>query len=208
MQAEAPDQVSPYAPPQAEVHDFSEPMSEFFVVSPRKFIVLYFFTFGYYQFYWFYMQWARFRRWHNEPLWPVARALFAIFFIHRLNDEVDGSLRKSGAAYRWFPGSLATGYIVCVIGRGVFSVLANENVGFPWINLIALGLLVAMAFCLLPTQRAANAACGDRSGEGNARLTFANYVWLILGGLMWALFLAGMVLLLVSPSIDITLPRR
>ena len=47
---------------------------------------------------------------------------------------------------------------------------------------------------LAQTQRAANIACGDPAAHANRRLTVVNYLWLSLGGVLWALILLGLLL--------------
>ena len=51
-----------------------------------------------------------------------------------------------------------------------------------------------MGYCLFRTQRAANIACGDPDAVENRHLTAANYLWLTLGMLFWALILLGLML--------------
>ncbi|MEJ2693955.1 MAG: hypothetical protein P8166_13140 [Candidatus Thiodiazotropha sp.] len=71
---------NPYSPPVAELEQDLEQASCFYVVSPRKFTLLYFSTFGLYMFYWFYANWNEYRRATGHKVWPVPRALFNILF--------------------------------------------------------------------------------------------------------------------------------
>ena len=183
----------PYAPPQAEIRDMDEQQSlEFYVVAPRKFLILFFFTLGLYQFYWFYKHWSCYRAWHREPMWPVARAIFAIFFMHSLNREIEDSLSKSHAAHRWMPTACATGYVVFQVTSSVFDRLSARSIGSPTTDIVSLVLLLPVGWLLHASQKAANLACGDPAGRRNARLGFANYVWITLGGLLWGLALIGL----------------
>lgn len=186
-----------YAPPLARVGELasrSREALEFYVVAPRKFLLLYFFTLGLYQYYWLYQHWARYRAWHQASLWPVPRAIFSIFFMHSLNGKIDDALSRSGRRHRWQPASCATGYVVFQIISSIFDRLSARSIGSPLSDIISLALLIPVGGFLYATQKAANVACGDSAGGGNAHLGLANYTWIILGALMWALALFGLAL--------------
>ncbi|RDD81468.1 hypothetical protein DVJ77_09780 [Dyella tabacisoli] len=164
--------------------------AEFYVVGTKKFLLLSIMTLGLYWYYWHYQQWARYRSYHNEKLWPVARALFAIFFIHSLTSEIDHRLRKNRTPYAWSPGAIATAYVVLALASSIGNRLP-QNVG-PWLNGLFIVLVLPIAWLLLKVQRAANLACGQPNGESNQRLTGVNWLWLVLGAAFWALILFGL----------------
>ena len=58
-----------------------------------------------------------------------------------------------------------------------------------------------LAWLALPAQKAANAASGDSTGSSNATFTGANWVWMILGGLIWALSLFGLYFIITQPEL-------
>lgn len=181
--------------------------TEFFVVGSRKFLLLSLSTMGLYQYFWFYMQWARYRRFHNDDMWPVARSLFSVFFTHRLAGEIDHRLQRGGVGYRWSPGWVATGIVVLTIAS---TITGRLPYGLSLaIDLAPFALLVPITWLQLQIQRAANAACGDPEGEANRHLTWANWAWLVVGALMW-LVIAAMLALLINAggAIDVTLPQR
>lgn len=180
-----------YAPPTAIVADAPRPRAqEYYVVSRSKFLVLYFITFGAYPLYWFYVHWARFRRQHRRRLLPAARALFSIFFAHSLALKVDASLRRAGVDHRWSPRALATGYVLIVIGSTLGGMAAALSHGVPptLVNLLS---LPPTAYCLWGIQNAANHACAEPEGASNRRLTWANWIWIGVYGLLWLLTLVG-----------------
>jgi hypothetical protein len=199
-----------YAPPRAHVADLAieTASTEFYVVSLRKFWLLLMATFGLYSYYWFYRHWARYRVRNHEPLWPVARAIFSIFFVHSLNRNVDDTLRKARTAHAWWPAASATAFIVLSIVSGICSRLAGRIETLPWLDYVSIALLVPIGWTMASTQRAANAACDDPRGARNARLTKANFAWLVLGGLFWLVYLAGLVLTSSPLAIDVDLPQR
>jgi hypothetical protein len=185
-----------YAPPEAPVVDLDERAraTEFHVVSIGKFWCLLVATCGLYQYYWCYRQWANYRDWHREAMWPVARAIFAIFFMHPLNRHIDESLREARVRHAWWPGFAATTFVVFSIISTVVSRVTARVETVSLLDYVNLALILPVGWAMAVTQRAANAACGDPRGAGNARLTAANWAWIALGGAMWALILVGLVL--------------
>lgn len=189
-----------YAPPATDVvvPAPSGQGNEFYVVAPLKFCLLFFLTLGFYQLYWFYMHWARYRRRHpGQTVWPVARAIFAVFFTHALARRIDAAARARGERHQWAPAATATIYVVAQLASSLAGRLASREAGSPFTDLVSLILLLPVGLSLLRLQRAANLACGDADGAGNRRLTAANYAWMIFGALLWLATLAGLFLLYV-----------
>lgn len=188
-----------YAPPATPVVDTERAAAagtEFFVTGTTKLVLLYFATLGMYPLFWFYMHWARYRRFRRQNLWPAARALFAIFFTHQLTGEIDDRLRRDGKRHAWSPGGNATAFVVLSIVSAIASRIP-EGVS-KTADVLPFLLLAPIAWCLVNIQRAANLACGHPQGEPNRGLTWANWIWLVAGAIFWLLILAG--LFLVEPS--------
>ncbi|MEA2491179.1 MAG: hypothetical protein QOH21_2971 [Acidobacteriota bacterium] len=61
----------------------------FFSVGIVKFVLMNLATLTLYQIYWFYKHWWAIRRRTGEELWPLARAIFAVFFFHAMQVEVE-----------------------------------------------------------------------------------------------------------------------
>jgi hypothetical protein len=182
-----------YAPPAAVVMDAPKSAApEFYVVSKTKFFVLFFVTLGAYQLYWFYMHWARYRRYHKAQLWPVARAIFSIFFTHSLGEEIAQRLERGGVRHRWSPGALAAGYVLFQIIATICDRLSANNIGSPTTDVIGLMALIPISCCLWGIQNAANIACDEPHGESNRTFTWANWLWIVLGMLLWGLVLIGL----------------
>ncbi|SFL10779.1 hypothetical protein [Lysobacter sp. cf310] len=183
-----------YAPPASEVFDTGPAVAarSFYVVSPLKFGLLFFGTLGLYQLYWFYMQWARYRRQTGETVWPVMRAIFSIFFTHALAGHFDAALRDRGLRRDWSPATAATIYVISKLASGVLDRLAGREIGSPYTDMLSLVLLVPLGVSLLSLQRAANHASGDPQGESNRHFTWANYLWLLAGALLWLMVLIGL----------------
>lgn len=188
-----------YAPPQARIAEADDVPGEFYVVSPRKFILLYVFTLSFYSVFWFYQNWSLYRRRHGRKLWPVPRSIFQIFFTHSLFENVDQSLRRSGQRYEWSPGTQATLYVVLlIVSGGIDRVIESDS---P----IVLGLMLLASLLpglpLLVAQRAINLAENDAAGSRNSALSAANLAWIIVGALVWLIAMAGLAVIALDPEL-------
>jgi hypothetical protein len=182
-----------YAPPQAQVADPVDTtrVTPFYVVSERKFLMLFFVTLGMYSFYWFWRHWKLHKIDKKLEIWPVMRAVFQIFFAHSLNREIDHLLQRKQQRFAWSPNGLATTFVVSSIIANICDRLSWREIGSPYTDIVSLLSLLPVAYCMFRTQRAANLACGDPEANSNRRFTVSNYAWLTLGALLWALILLG-----------------
>jgi len=175
--------VDIYRAPAAELLEESALEPEFYVVAPRKFLLLYIGTLGLYEFYWFYRHWRLYRERHGLGLWPVARAIFSILFVYQLFRLIARRGSEAGAG-EWSPGLYAFAYILLYL-VGNFSQFADTGL----VGMIMLVLSIASIFLLAGlvyrVQLVANQVCGDLRGESNRRLTAANLAWLFIGLLLW-----------------------
>jgi hypothetical protein len=188
-----------YAPPQARIAEADDVPGEFYLVSPRKFILLFVFTIGLYSVFWFYQNWSLYRRRHGLKLWPAPRAIFQIFFTHSLFDNVDQSLRRSGRRYAWSPGTQATLYVVLLIVSTFIDRLVESD------SPVVLGLMILSSLLpglpLLVAQRAINLAENDAAGSRNSALSAANLAWIIAGALVWLILMAGLAFIAFNPEL-------
>src|SRR3954463_16448634 len=89
-----------------------------YVVSSTKLMVLYLATFGLYGVYWFYKHWKHQQIQQRSSIWPVARAIFSIFYVTQLFKGFDLEARMRGDAPSWNPTSHAAMFIgLTVVGR-------------------------------------------------------------------------------------------
>lgn len=186
-----------YAPPQADLASTTPEAKQppFYVVSRGKFLTLFILTFGLYRLYWAYKNWKQFKQDSGEEMWPVARAIFAIFFTHALYREADARLKRDGLAFKWEPGELATLFVVASIVRNVLDSLARNNVGFPQVDIANLLMLPVLAWITWLGQRGLNAAAGDLHGQSNARFTPINYLFMVLGTALLVVVCLGMMVM-------------
>ncbi len=180
-----------YQAPKANLVVESESEALFYVVSQRKFLILNIVTLGMYTLYWFYMHWHYYKASTGDNIWPIPRAIFAIFFTHKLFNKIDNGLKAKEAEFRWSPDMLATIYVITAILSHLCDRLSATEIGVPYTDLISWALLPVMIWMLYQAQVAANIACGDSDGKSNAVLTIWNYLWILLGVVFWALIVFG-----------------
>ncbi|MFT5162307.1 MAG: hypothetical protein ACI9FJ_000875 [Alteromonadaceae bacterium] len=176
-------QITPEVPDNEEAY---------YVVSGKKFLVLFISTLGIYKVYWFYKQWQLYRDHYSSKVWPVPRAIFSIFFTHQLFREVEHSLGEKQLKYSWNPASIATLYVVFTIVESITSRLSQKEIGEPITDIISTLVLPIIAWSLYEGQLAMNLACGDPQGHSNSQFTPLNYLWILLGSVVWLLVLVGL----------------
>lgn len=182
-----------YAAPLAS---FDEPKAKtssdnrFYVVSTRKLLVLYFLTLGFYQRYWNYKNWALHNQATEEGVWPIPRAIFAVFFQHALFRNV-ADHDASGERGEWDARAYATPMVVLMVMSNILWRLSGKGIGWPYVDIGVLVLLLPTGLLLKNVQAEINVRCGDAAGASNASFSAANIIWCVLGGLLWLLALVG-----------------
>ena len=188
--------VDPYAAPSAPLLESVPAViaQRYYVVSPAKFWTLELASFGLYGYYWTYRQWQAIKRASRGDEWPVMRSIFQIFFFHSLTADIDQGLRRAGIRHAWAPAGVATGAVVATLAAGVLGRLPDTAMPTTAAFAAQVGLVVVIAGMKSRIQAAANAACGDGDGRGNARFTGANIAWIVVFALLWLMAAAGLVL--------------
>ena len=189
-----------YKPPKAELIDSVSVGAEFYVVSPKKYLVLFFITVGLYPVYWFYKNWSLHREKTGNKMWPVMRGIFSIFFTHSLFRLVDSRLKEKQLNHEWDPQSLATIYVLFAVAGNILDRLSYKEIGSPVTDLLSLGILPVIGWTLYKAQNVINIVCEDPSGASNSQFTWANIIWIVLGVIFWALILLGLYLMFIDPS--------
>lgn len=183
----APDN-NPYAAPTAPLTEVDAPagteVPPFFAVSQRKLVVMLLGTMGLYQVYWAYKQWACHRIRSGDPIWPVMRAIFQVFFTHSLTAEVEHRLQRLGIRHDWQPAMLATILVATMIGQSIIQQFLGPRHEVLAQAVVA-GVLCVQTVLVSRMQTAINLAVEDPEGAGNARITVWNVLWLLLGALLW-----------------------
>lgn len=164
---------------------------EFYVVSPKKFLILFLGTFGMYTVYWFFKHWSLYKKSVNEDMWPIMRGIFSLFFTHSLFSLFEMKYEnKTGEAPKSI-NYLATLYVVFAIGCQICSKFSENGYGNPITFYLSLLILPVSCWALYQAQSLANFSGDDVNGESNNKLTGLNYFWLALGAAFWCLVLLG-----------------
>ena len=186
-----------YSPPQAPLlHTEVQEQRAFYVVSRGKFLTLFVLTFGLYQLFWAYQNWRQFKQATQQPMWPMARAFFAIFWTHALYREADAWIKQNGRSHGWRHAELATWFVLLAIASKVLDALVRKNIGAPLLDFINLALIPLQAVVTFEGQRGLNVAGGDPQGQSNARFTPINYVFIVIGVVLWLLVGVGLLVTL------------
>lgn len=182
-----------YAPPKAALTPLYDNTASalFYVVSTRKFLILFFATVGAYQLFWYFKNWNQYRHAAGESLWPAPRALFAIFFTHALLRKI-AAHKPEQAVRAWSHGTNAWQLVVMAIAAAVLDSLFQQAVGAPYTKACSLLILIPLAFSYLAVQDQINARCGDPAGKSNDKITGANIAWCVIGAVLWIAAIAGM----------------
>ena len=174
---------NPYAAPLADLSQSAADQPMFFVVAPRKLLLMVLLSQGLYMVYWSYKQWAYYRQATGARIWPWARGLFAVFFFYSFAMKVRRTLELTNTPHRWWPRCLALAMILSAL-------LPQASVWFvaPMTALkLNVCLLIVYAALAVQLQRAVNRVEDDMEGNANHRLTWANGIWILIGTSFWAL---------------------
>lgn len=164
---------------------------QFYIVSPKKFLILFIGTIGFYAIYWFYKQWDLYKKSTNEDIWPLARCIFSIFYAHSLFALFETKYQiQTGNTPRSI-NSLATIYVVVAIGGQIFSKLSEHGYGNPLSFYLSLLTLPVTGYVFYQAQLLVNSSSADPTGSSNSTLGGLNYFWLVLGLLGWCLVILG-----------------
>ena len=181
-----------YAAPQTEVRPVMElEASKHYIVSPKKFWILFMSTLGMYGVYWLYKHWLVYKTNTGEKLWPVARAIFSVFFTHKLFSAFSSSYKESTNEESQPLSKYATCYVLLAIADQICTKMSQKEVGSPMTDILSLIFVPLMGLTFVKAQVVANVAAGDELGESNDSLGVANWIWILIGALLWILSAIG-----------------
>lgn len=182
--------TNPYATPDSQP-ETPGAARQLYVVSPAKFAVMYIGTLGIYMLYWLYRNWRGVMLQSGEKIWPVARAIFGVLYIHALFARLNTQLESNGQAANKSLNNIATVYVLVTISTTLLDQLASDNL-LLFSTLLSLGSVPFLAFLLLPAQRAINLIENDPLGETNRHFRALNILWIAFGLLVWAMVMLGL----------------
>ena len=197
--------VDIYQTPKSDLQLDQDRIAGFYVVSLRKFIILYTATLGLYGVYWFYKHWSLYKSAdktsvYRTRIWPIPRTIFSIFFAHSLFGLIYRQALEIDQSRHWRPNVYATIYVIFDIVWSLSEALRSFELSATTIIVIDLISMVAIGWTLSAAQIYANIACADVAGKSNSHITFANYIWILSGMLMWVLY--AFVILLEAGLVD------
>jgi hypothetical protein len=168
----------------------------FYVVSKRKLAILFLSTFTLYILYWYYKNWDRYKGRHPEAsrfgstVSPAPRAAFWMFFTHALFRKIKAYGRDQPAIARWRSDWHATVLVALLLLANFIDVLIGGTAG----DVASFASMFILLLPFLKAQEKINLSCGDPEGKGNDRLSKANWAWVLAGGVLWVLVIAGVVM--------------
>ena len=160
--------------------------ADFYVVSPKKFLIMFLGTMGVYGIYWFYKQWDNYKIASGHKIWPAVRAFFSIFFAPILFKNIAAKDINQSEKLTKLVNMAGTLYVFAYVASKAGDRLAAMNIGSPFTIFVNILLMPVMCWCLYQAQIIANRVCNDPDGESNDKLTLHNYLWLALGICYWA----------------------
>ncbi len=188
-----------YAPPAAVLEVAST--QEFYVVSLRKFWIMSIATAGMYFLYWGFRHYQTIRAKTQVELWPIARAIFMLFFYHDLYRRFATQALSRSSSFRFNHAQYATASVVVVLVNTVCGQLSSRAIGIPLTSLLPLILIIAQAYLMAAAQSVANFACDDENGSANADFTALNVLWMVLGAVVWGFAIFGIYVTVFSPEL-------
>jgi hypothetical protein len=117
-----------------------------------------------------------------------------VFFVHSLFRKVKQHSVAGSALDEWEHRSHATFLVVLMLVSSTLDRMSWRDVGAPLTDYLSLAVLAPLMFYYHKAQEMINISCGDPEGSENNKLTAANYVWIVIGAILWLLILAGLLL--------------
>ncbi|WP_213879086.1 hypothetical protein [Pseudomonas sp. dw_358] len=168
---------------------------QFYVVSPAKLMTLAVLSLGFYFLFWAHRNWSLYRAATGEKVWPPARALFYIFFVHQLYHKAEASIRASGRVYAPKVEPWATLFVLLTVAVSLLDVVSRTVPSVAEFGAWALWVLPLRAYALSKSQGILNFAANDPAARSNSGFTLWNYLLIVPGVLLWFFILYGAYLL-------------
>jgi len=186
-----------YAAPEAEITSEHEATAEFFTIHMTKFYVMTIGTMGIYFLYWFWKHWKVIKLANGLNIWPIPRTIFSLFYTHSLFSRFKAGADSYGDKHiGWSSASIATIFIVAGLLGWASNAFPEDNLFFAVASMaLAIVITIVQAIVGAKAQKVANYAAGDEDGENNTSYSVGNIVWLVIGGLLWLITIASVVIL-------------
>jgi hypothetical protein len=160
----------------------------FFPVSLTKLIVMSICSMGFYEVYWFYKNWQSIRAREQSNIYPVARAVFSVFFCYQCFSRIRDHGATLGVEPPLAAGAFASAWIISTI-------MWNLPVPYRYISLAA-------SVSILPVQAYANRVnkAAAPNHDPNTRFSALNWAAIVVGGSLVVLVLIGAFLTAIGIS--------
>ena len=153
------------------------------LLNGNNFIILFLLSLGLYGVWWMYKSWKFFKDKNRLSIMPAARALFAIIFAYSLFEVIQQYAASKGYSKTYSSSGLFVLFIF-------LNILGNLPDPYWMVSFLSF-------LCLMPPFHALNYAIShsdryrgvERKGFNNRQL-----VIVVMGGLLWLLILAGLLL--------------
>ncbi len=183
-----------YTAPKSELGNepIDESRREFFPTSQRKLVILFIATFGLYPVYWFYKNWALRKKNVEKKIMPLLRAIFYIFFTHSLFRRVEDAAMRKGISISWSAGPLAAIFVILTIVSSILDRTAENSPTIGIVDYASLAIVFVLLGPIYMVQEVVNKINDDPQGRLNSSFSIYNYIFIIIGVLMWMLVGVGM----------------
>jgi hypothetical protein len=176
-----------YAAPTANLETAAQTTSEFYVIAERKLFILSVLSFGFYMYFWSYKHWSNYKKATHDNLWPWARGLLCIFFVHKLYRRADHQIRITGRSYIFDFEQWATMLVVITVAAHVVDRLSDHIESTAVVSAWLFISIPLRAYLMQKGQALLNFAAGDAEGASNARFNLWNYLIMVPGAALWGL---------------------
>ena len=193
------DEDNIYTAPKSELSSESTDGSKckFFPTSQKKLVILFVATFGGYAIYWFYKNWALQKN-MGEKVIPLLRAIFYIFFTHSLFRSVENFANSKRISKSWDASSLATVFVILTIISNILDRTAEQSETYGIVDFASFVVTFILLGPIYMVQEVVNKINDDPQGRLNSSFSIYNYIFIILGVLMWMLIAAAVIQLDIS----------
>jgi len=171
--------------------------TSFFPVSEGKLITMYILSFGFYGIYWFYKNWKLQQKMMDKKIYPILRAIFAIFFTHSLFKRINQQASHLDKKHKFNANVYATLFVFSIIVSNLLDHL-HGNIQLPAhisnnsIIITSLLIFVLSVFPLLKAQATINRINNDILGYLNYKYSLPNYILIVTGSAIWLMLALGL----------------
>lgn len=158
---------------------------EFFSVSVKKLCIMYVLTLGLYVLVFFYKNWTLQKYKHQLSVLPALRTIFYIFFTHSLFKRVVDKAKESNIEGVSSFGLLATIFVILNIASSFIGIFAPPQETATIYDAANIALLMIALVPLVKVQKTILIINNDPNGSSNSKFTAYNWIFIVLGGLLW-----------------------